>query len=103
MSCLVPAPQAHGSEVITIEGLAKQRPTANGLHPLQESFVRFGAVQCGFCIPGMLMAGAMLLEEWSDPSPQEILTAISGNICRCTGYRKIVQAVTAAAGVKGPA
>jgi len=99
MSCLVPAPQAHGAEVVTIEGLSQVRPGPNGLHPLQEAFVRNAAVQCGFCIPGMLMAGAMLLEEREKPGQDEILTALSGNICRCTGYRKIVAAVAEAGGV----
>lgn len=93
MSCLVPAPQAHGGDVWTVEGLARLACDQGRLHPLQEAFIRHGAVQCGFCIPGMLMAGAMLLEEHPQPQRDEIVTALSGNICRCTGYRKIVDAV----------
>jgi len=96
MSCLVPAPQAHGCEITTIEGLA-DRDTGL-LHPLQTAFVDAAAVQCGFCIPGMLMAGAKLLQERDAPTVDETLHALSGNICRCTGYRKILDAVRIAAG-----
>jgi carbon-monoxide dehydrogenase medium subunit len=97
MACLVPAPQAHNAEVTTIEGLASASlPSADGLHPLQQSFVENGAVQCGYCIPGMLMAGAKLLQERDAPDLPDVKTALSGNICRCTGYRKIFAAVQAA-------
>ena len=91
MSCLVPAPQIHGREVTTIEGLANRE--TGDLHLLQQAFVDAAAVQCGFCIPGMLMAGAKLLEERTTPSTGDTLNALSGNICRCTGYRKILDAV----------
>ncbi|BDE07763.1 hypothetical protein WPS_30390 [Vulcanimicrobium alpinum] len=89
MSCLVLASQAHGAQVTTIEGLAGD----DGLHPLQDAYIAHGAVQCGFCIPGMLMAGAKLLDERPAATTAEAQTAISGNICRCTGYRKILDAM----------
>lgn len=100
MSCLVPAPQAHNAEIITIEGLAATAggDGLNSLHPLQQAFIDHAAVQCGFCIPGMIMAGAKLLDERSQPSVEEAQVAISGNICRCTGYKKILEAMGAAAG-----
>ncbi len=94
MSCLVPAAQAHNAVLTTIEGL---RDDHAGLHPLQEAFVRCGAVQCGFCIPGMVMAGAKLLDEQPHPDLEQVREALSGNICRCTGYRKIFDAVQEAA------
>jgi carbon-monoxide dehydrogenase medium subunit len=93
MSCLVPAPQAHGARVTTIEGLAD----GDRLHPLQDAFIEHAAVQCGFCIPGMLMAGAKAIDERPDLTTDDARTAISGNICRCTGYRKILDAIEAAA------
>ena len=92
MACLVPAPQAHLRQLTTIEGLAGDA----GLHPLQQAFIEHAAVQCGYCIPGMLMAGAKLLDEQPEPSLDEVRVALSGNICRCTGYRKILDAVLAA-------
>lgn len=95
MSCLVPAAQAHGGTVTTIEGLA----SGERLHPLQQAFVECGAVQCGFCIPGMVMAGAKLLDECPHPTDEQTRAALGGNICRCTGYRKILDAVHTAGGL----
>jgi len=92
-SCLVLAAQADGHEVVTVEGLAEGR----ALHRVQEAFVEAGAVQCGFCTPGLVVATADLLEHTPDPSEDEIREALSGNICRCTGYVKIFDAVRLAA------
>jgi len=93
-SCLVPALKAQGREVQTVEGLA----SAGELHPLQKAFIEHGAVQCGFCTPGMLMSAKALLDRNPHPSEAEIKEAISGNLCRCTGYVNIVQAIKAARG-----
>ncbi|MBA2468066.1 MAG: FAD binding domain-containing protein [Chloroflexia bacterium] len=97
MACLVPAGQAHGASVTTIEGLAHQHHPEAILHPLQQAFIDQGSVQCGFCIPGMIMAGAKLLDERPVPTAHEVRVALSGNICRCTGYRKILAAMAQAA------
>lgn len=93
-SCLVLALQVEGRAVTTIEGLAD----GPDLHPVQDAFIEHGAIQCGFCSPGMILTSVALLEENPDPSQEEIRTAISGNLCRCTGYQKIVEAVEDAAG-----
>ena len=93
-SCLMLAPQADGAEIETIEGLARD----GTLHPLQQTFIDTGAVQCGFCIPGMILAGKVLLDRNPAPDERQIREAIAGNLCRCTGYTKIVEAIDAAAG-----
>ena len=92
-ACLVLAIQADGKEILTIEGLS----SGGRLHPLQEAFVEEGAVQCGFCVPGMILSAKALLDMKKNPSEEEIREALSGNLCRCTGYVKIIKAVQKAA------
>lgn len=91
-SCLMLACQADGCEITTIEGLSK-----NGEHPIQQAFVETGAIQCGFCTPGMIMSTAALLKEHPNPTEEQIRKGLVGNLCRCTGYQKIFEAVTLAA------
>jgi len=92
-SCLMLAPEADGADITTIEGLAQD----GRLHPLQQAFIDHGAVQCGFCIPAMILAGKALLDANPHPTEAEIRRAIAGNLCRCTGYARIVKAITAVA------
>lgn len=92
-SCLTLAAEAEGAEILTIEGVA----AAGDLHPVQQAFVDHGAVQCGFCTPGMVLASKALLDRDPSPTDDDIKTALAGNFCRCTGYAKIIQAVHAAA------
>jgi aerobic carbon-monoxide dehydrogenase small subunit len=92
-SCLVPALQARGAEIITIEGLASQEV----LHPVQEAFLKHGGAQCGICTPGMILAAANLLQRNPSPSEAEIREGLAGNLCRCTGYMAIIEAVAKAA------
>ncbi len=88
-SCLILAPQADGAEIITIEGLGN----LENMHPIQEAFVEEGAIQCGFCTPGMEMSSFYLLTKNPNPTEEEIREGISGNLCRCTGYMKIIKAI----------
>jgi carbon-monoxide dehydrogenase small subunit len=92
-SCLMPAIEAEGKEILTIEGLARD----GQLHPLQEKFIELGAIQCGFCSPGMIMTAKTLLERNPKPTEEEVRREIAGNYCRCTGYDKIVEAILSAA------
>jgi carbon-monoxide dehydrogenase small subunit len=94
VSCMVLAPDADGAEILTVEGLA----ASGELHPLQRKFVEVGAVQCGYCTPGMLMSAYALLQRNPDPTGEEIRRALAGNLCRCTGYAKIVDAIQEASG-----
>jgi carbon-monoxide dehydrogenase small subunit len=97
-SCLILAVEVDGSEILTIEGLR----SGGKLHPLQEAFIQYGAIQCGFCSPGMMMSAKALLDQCSNPTEEQVKLAISGNLCRCTGYSKIVEAVLAVARKEKP-
>ncbi|MDO8786210.1 MAG: (2Fe-2S)-binding protein [Syntrophales bacterium] len=96
LSCLVLAVQAQGKDILTIEGLSKE----GKLDPLQDAFVKYGAIQCGFCTPGMIMTSRALLNKTPQPSEEEIKRGLSGNLCRCTGYVKIIEAVKNASAVE---
>ena len=93
-SCLTLAVEAQGKEIVTIEGLA---PSGEELHPLQDAFIETGGVQCGYCTPGMIMSAKHLLDKNPEPSEEEIRRGLSGNLCRCTGYNRIVAAIDTAA------
>lgn len=88
-SCLVLGVEAEGSEILTIEGLKQERK----LHPIQEAFIQAGAIQCGFCTSGMIMSAKALLDDCPNPTEEQVRSAISGNLCRCTGYTKIIKAI----------
>ena len=92
-ACLVAAGQADGAEIVTVEGLSD----GGGLHPVQQAYASEGAVQCGFCTPGLIVATHQLLEANPDPSDEDMREALAGNLCRCTGYEKIIDAVRLAA------
>ena len=99
LACLIPVSKADGADILTVEGIAEE----GRLHPLQEAFWEEGAVQCGYCTPGMLLSAKALLDQNPVPKVQEVKEAISGNLCRCTGYSKIIRAVvTASRKMKGP-
>lgn len=93
-ACLILAVQANGKSVVTVEGLSKD----GGIHPIQEAFINHGAIQCGFCTPGMILSVKALLDRNPEPQEVEIREALTGNFCRCTGYQKIVEAVQSLAG-----
>ncbi len=93
-SCIFPAMEVEGKSVITIEGLTPQEK----LHPIQKAFIEYGAIQCGFCTPGMVLSAKALLDENPKPTEEEIRHGIAGNLCRCTGYLQIVEAIKAASG-----
>jgi carbon-monoxide dehydrogenase small subunit len=97
-SCLMPAIEAQGKEIETIEGLA----LGGRLHPLQEKFIELGAIQCGFCTPGMIMTAKALLDRNANPTEDEVRHEIAGNYCRCTGYEKIVEAILSVSEQKSP-
>ena len=92
-ACLVLVAQVHGREILTVRGLGEP----NRLHPLQENFIKYGAIQCGFCTPGMILSAYALLKKNPTPTRQEIRQGIAGNLCRCTGYESIVDAIEASA------
>jgi len=94
-SCIFPAVEVDGKNVITIEGLTDAQGT---LHPIQKAFIEYGAVQCGFCTPGMVLSAKALLDENPKPTEEEIRSGVAGNLCRCTGYLQIIQAIKAASG-----
>ena len=94
-SCIFPAMEVDGKNVTTIEGLTDAQ---GNLHPIQKAFIEYGAIQCGFCTPGMVLSAKALLDENAKPSEEEIRHCVAGNLCRCTGYLQIVQAIKAASG-----
>jgi carbon-monoxide dehydrogenase small subunit len=92
-SCIFPALEAEGKSIVTIEGMADAK---RGLHPIQKAFIEHGAIQCGFCTPGMVLSAKALLDENPKPTEEEIRNGIAGNLCRCTGYLQIIEAIKAA-------